>query len=67
MSSEDESANDYDETGQRHRFAKPNMMKSLLESGTIPDAAMIHAARKSRQKARELGKFFVSFGGVLAI
>lgn len=56
MSSEDESTNDYQESvGSRHRFAKPDLVKSMLESGSIPDAAMIHAARKSRQKARELG------------
>uniref|UniRef100_T1P7K3 GC-rich sequence DNA-binding factor-like protein n=1 Tax=Musca domestica TaxID=7370 RepID=T1P7K3_MUSDO len=29
----------------------------MLESGSIPDAAMIHAARKRRQKAREQGDF----------
>lgn len=29
----------------------------MLESGAIPDAAMIHAARKRRQRARELGDF----------
>lgn len=39
-----------------HRFNNPNNFKFILESGGIPDAAMIHAARKSRQKARELGK-----------
>lgn len=56
MSSEDESTNDYEESVRnRHRFAKPDLVKTLLESGSIPDAAMIHAARKSRQKARELG------------
>lgn len=27
----------------------------MLESGSIPDAAMIHAARKRRQRAREQG------------
>lgn len=51
MSSDDEEAND----GQRHRFAKPDNFKTVLESGAIPDAAMIHAARKRRQKAREEG------------
>ncbi|XP_034937281.1 PAX3- and PAX7-binding protein 1 isoform X3 [Chelonus insularis] len=34
-------------------------MKLFLESGCIPDAAMIHAARKKRQKARELGTDFI--------
>lgn len=38
-----------------HKFSQPDDIKLKLESGAIPDAAMIHAARKSRQKARELG------------
>lgn len=42
---------------QRHRFAKPDNFKTVLESGAIPDAAMIHAARKRRQQAREEGDF----------
>lgn len=42
---------------QQHRFAKPDNFKTVLESGAIPDAAMIHAARKRRQKAREDGEF----------
>ncbi|KAG5896386.1 hypothetical protein JTB14_009591 [Gonioctena quinquepunctata] len=41
-----------------HRFSKPNNnVKKVLESGAIPDAAMIHAARKRRQRAREMGDF----------
>lgn len=51
MSSDEEDAND----GQTHRFARPDNFKTVLESGAIPDAAMIHAARKRRQKAREEG------------
>lgn len=52
MSSEDES----ESTAKgAHRFKKPDSFRSLLESGAIPDAAMIHEARKKRQKARELG------------
>lgn len=42
---------------QRHRFAKPDNFKTVLESGAIPDAAMIHAARKRRQQARDEGDF----------
>ncbi|KAK9879757.1 hypothetical protein WA026_006819 [Henosepilachna vigintioctopunctata] len=38
-----------------HRFSKPENFKKVLESGAIPDAAMIHAARKRRQWAREMG------------
>ena len=30
-----------------------------LQGGCIPDAAMIHAARKCRQKARELGTDYI--------
>lgn len=40
-----------------HRFSKPDNVKKVLESGAIPDAAMIHAARKKRQRAREMGDF----------
>lgn len=54
MSSEDEAEPSDD---HRHRFRKPDNFKALLESGAIPDAAMIHEARKKRQKARELGKY----------
>ncbi|XP_061506789.1 intron Large complex component GCFC2 isoform X1 [Anopheles gambiae] len=66
MSSEDD-GNEEDETDGRmqqqhqhhhHRFAKPqDNFKMCLENGVIPDAAMIHAARKRRQKAREQGEF----------
>ncbi|XP_072388932.1 PAX3- and PAX7-binding protein 1 [Diabrotica undecimpunctata] len=42
---------------QNHKFNKPDNFKRILESGAIPDAAMIHAARKRRQRARELGDF----------
>lgn len=42
-----------------HTFSKPepDYMKEVLKSGKIPDAAMIHAARKRRQKAREMGDY----------
>lgn len=56
MSSEDDEGED-ESTNGRHRFNNPSSFKHILESGGIPDAAMIHAARKSRQKARELGEF----------
>lgn len=55
MSSEDENES---KESSAHRFAKPDNFKTVLESGAIPDAAMIHAARKRRQKAREESKFF---------
>ncbi|XP_011495961.1 PREDICTED: PAX3- and PAX7-binding protein 1 [Ceratosolen solmsi marchali] len=48
---------------QGHKFKKKKNrsenMKFFLESGCIPDAAMIHAARKRRQKARELGHDYI--------
>nr|CAI5841553.1 unnamed protein product [Callosobruchus analis] len=47
----------YEDEGPAHRFSKPDNFKKVLESGAIPDAAMIHAARKRRQRARELGDF----------
>lgn len=43
----------------QHKFSQPDNMKIILESGRIPDAAMIHAARKRRQKAREMGGDFI--------
>ncbi|XP_034937279.1 PAX3- and PAX7-binding protein 1 isoform X2 [Chelonus insularis] len=43
----------------RKTSSKADPMKLFLESGCIPDAAMIHAARKKRQKARELGTDFI--------
>lgn len=57
MSSEDETHENEDRAEQKHMFNKPDQFKTLLESGAIPDAAMIHAARKKRQKARELGNY----------
>lgn len=53
MSSDDESESVDDQ--KPHRFKKPDNFKTILESGAIPDAAMIHEARKKRQQARELG------------
>ncbi|XP_066999451.2 PAX3- and PAX7-binding protein 1 isoform X2 [Anabrus simplex] len=41
------------------KFSQPDHVKLLLESGRIPDAAMIHAARKRRQLAREMGGDYV--------
>ncbi|CAH1986796.1 unnamed protein product [Acanthoscelides obtectus] len=52
----DDLSSDEDEEPS-HRFSKPDNFKKVLESGAIPDAAMIHAARKRRQRARELGDF----------
>ncbi|XP_050082324.1 intron Large complex component GCFC2 isoform X2 [Anopheles aquasalis] len=66
MSSEDEDTHDDESNGRsqskqqqpHHRFSKPqDNFKMCLENGVIPDAAMIHAARKRRQKAREQGEF----------
>lgn len=53
---EEENENDFEEKKGGHRFAQPEDFDFKLESGAIPDAAMIHAARKRRQKAREQGK-----------
>lgn len=57
LSSEDEeiASEPTDEAKIKHKFSHPDNFKMVLESGKIPDAAMIHAARKSRQKAREQG------------
>lgn len=56
MSSEEEQETD----SNIHRFNKPDNFKTLLESGAIPDASMIHEARKKRQKARELGNYYLT-------
>ncbi|XP_059485631.1 PAX3- and PAX7-binding protein 1 [Neocloeon triangulifer] len=46
-----------DDDKDHPKFSRPKKLQHVLDSGCIPDAAMIHAARKSRQKARELGDF----------
>jgi GC-rich sequence DNA-binding factor len=56
MSSEDDDEeNGGDNDYANHKFSQRDEIKIKLESGVIPDAAMIHAARKRRQKAREQG------------
>ncbi|EDV41782.2 uncharacterized protein Dana_GF17646 [Drosophila ananassae] len=55
MSDEDNQSEDGGQDKSHHRFSKPEHLKQMLESGSIPDAAMIHAARKRRQRAREQG------------
>lgn len=55
MSDEDNQSEDGGHDKSHHRFSKPEHLKQMLESGSIPDAAMIHAARKRRQRAREQG------------
>ncbi|KAF7992159.1 hypothetical protein HCN44_001484 [Aphidius gifuensis] len=61
VAGKDDYDSDEEENSSRHTFksAKSDSMRFLLESGCIPDAAMIHAARKKRQKARELGHDFI--------
>ncbi|XP_030765366.1 PAX3- and PAX7-binding protein 1 isoform X1 [Sitophilus oryzae] len=53
----DLSSDEEDSASTVHRFSKPDNVRRVLEAGAIPDAAMIHAARKKRQKAREMGDF----------
>jgi GC-rich sequence DNA-binding factor len=60
MTSEDEE-DENDKFDANHRFSQPDDIKLKLESGAIPDAAMIHAARKRRQKAREQGKKLIFY------
>lgn len=55
----DDLSSDDDDPPSSHRFSKPDNFKRVLESGAIPDAAMIHAARKRRQRARELGGDYI--------
>ncbi|KZC04100.1 GC-rich sequence DNA-binding factor 1 [Dufourea novaeangliae] len=60
---DDYTSDEEDDEPRSHKFRrntdKADTMKILLESGCIPDAAMIHAARKCRQKARELGTDYI--------
>lgn len=56
MSSEEEEENEVEDQTHGHRFNQPEEFDFKLASGAIPDAAMIHAARKRRQKAREQGE-----------
>ncbi|ALC46916.1 CG1965 [Drosophila busckii] len=55
MSDEEPTNDAHSDNTRHHRFSKPEHLKQMLESGSIPDAAMIHAARKRRQRAREQG------------
>ncbi|XP_055842901.1 PAX3- and PAX7-binding protein 1 [Episyrphus balteatus] len=55
MSDDDDERVSGDDGDSKHMFSKPENLKQMLESGSIPDAAMIHAAKKRRQKAREQG------------
>lgn len=55
MSSEEDEEHVDNFVDSKHKFAQPENFNFSLESGIIPDAAMIHAARKRRQKAREQG------------
>nr|CAD7392034.1 unnamed protein product [Timema cristinae] len=48
-----------EEDEMKHKFTPQDHVKLLLESGLIPDAATIHAARKRRQLAREMGGNFI--------
>lgn len=54
---DDLSSEEEQESSLGHKFSKPDNFKQVLESGAIPDAAMIHAARKRRQRAREMGDY----------
>ncbi|XP_015599684.1 PAX3- and PAX7-binding protein 1 [Cephus cinctus] len=60
---DDYTSEEEDDDPNGHKFRRntdrADTMKILLESGCIPDAAMIHAARKRRQKARELGTDYI--------
>ncbi|XP_066586865.1 PAX3- and PAX7-binding protein 1 isoform X2 [Prorops nasuta] len=63
VAGKDDYTSEEEEEQHSHKFRrtsdKADTMKILLESGCIPDAAMIHAARKRRQKARELGTDYI--------
>ncbi|XP_046404390.1 PAX3- and PAX7-binding protein 1 [Ischnura elegans] len=56
--SDEEDQEDEAAKQRKHIFNQPDV-KLLLQSGRIPDAAMIHAARKRRQMAREMGGDYI--------
>lgn len=53
---DDMSDEEADDDDLNHRFSKPENLRKFLESGSIPDAAMINAARLARNKKRIQGK-----------
>ncbi|VVC96055.1 unnamed protein product [Leptidea sinapis] len=54
----DDSATEEEDNRRFHRFRAESVRAALaVAPGHIPDAALIHAARKTRQQARELGDF----------
>ncbi|XP_077291143.1 PAX3- and PAX7-binding protein 1 isoform X2 [Arctopsyche grandis] len=58
--SEGDESDTIDEINARFKpmFRPPgDSVRALLDRGVIPDAALIHAARKKRQQAREIGDF----------
>lgn len=57
ISDKDRLSGDEEFKETKHIFSHPSTVKDALERGKIPDAAMIHAARKKRQEAREFGDF----------
>ncbi|CAK1600285.1 unnamed protein product [Parnassius mnemosyne] len=56
ISDDDAEEEDEDSRGF-HRYRAESVRAALAQPGHIPDAALIHAARKTRQQARELGDF----------
>ncbi|XP_068628296.1 PAX3- and PAX7-binding protein 1 [Battus philenor] len=55
--SEDELEEEDEDSRGFHRYRAESVRAALAQPGHIPDAALIHAARKTRQQARELGPF----------
>ncbi|XP_047099402.1 PAX3- and PAX7-binding protein 1 [Schistocerca piceifrons] len=58
ISSEEEEEEEERER-ERSKFPDADNVKLLLQCGKIPDAAAIHAARKRRQLARQMGEDFI--------
>ena len=54
----DADISDFDDEEEEDKESEPTV-KDILMSGQIPDAAMIHMARKRRQQAREQGDDFL--------
>ncbi|CAH2069048.1 unnamed protein product, partial [Iphiclides podalirius] len=55
--SDDETEEGDEDSRGFHRYRAESVRAALAQPGRIPDAALIHAARKTRQQARELGDF----------
>ncbi|XP_049887757.1 PAX3- and PAX7-binding protein 1 [Pectinophora gossypiella] len=55
----DEASGEEEDNRGFHQYRAESVRAALAVGGHIPDAALIHAARKTRQQARELGGDYI--------